>query len=479
VRRSDDPDSKPAGPRSSGTKLRVLLIEDSAADAALVLRELQRGGYEVDAERVQTAEELRASLSSGRDWDIVLADYFFPSLTGAAALSLLAGNPALPPLIVVSGTISDEAAVAAMRAGARDYVMKDNLRRLLPAIARELAEAGLRRDARAHEQRRTAELERLRDFLTTGKEINSLLLTLRNEPDLVQKACRMLKGLPGVDAVRVSLRGRQDPSLQTVISDGSGGEGLTHLSLPLSADGHDLGLMEVLSDQPGAFPPDMREFLEEVAGDIAIGIRSLRMARSLAENVLVLRKTLSEVIDVITSISECKDPYTAGHQRRVADLSYRIACEMALPGEDAERVATAARVHDIGKIGVPAEILAKPGRLTEPEMQLIRSHAATGREIMSSISLGWPLSDIIFQHHERLDGSGYPCGLRGDEIRLEARILAVADVVEAMSTHRPYRAALGVDAALAEIRRGKGTIYDGPVVEACDRVFTQQGFRFQ
>ena len=174
----------------------MLLIADSEADAALILRELQRGGYEVDAERIQTEEELRASLSR-TEWDIVLADYTLPSLSGISALSVLSSETSPPPLIVVSGAISEETAVAAMRAGARDYVMKDNLRRLLPVVARELAESRLRRDARAQEQRRAAELERL----------------LRNETDLIQKACRLLKGLSGVDAVRISLRGRQDPSL--------------------------------------------------------------------------------------------------------------------------------------------------------------------------------------------------------------------------------------------------------------------------
>ncbi len=179
-----------------------------------------------------------------------------------------------------------------------------------------------------------------------------------------------------------------------------------------------------------------------------------------------------EVIAAIAGIVELRDPYTAGHQRRVSELASAIAVELGL-GEDAVAgIRVSGMVHDVGKVIVPAEILSKPGRLSENEFMLIKGHAAAGYEILRAIEFPWPVAEVARQHHERLDGSGYPDGLKGDDILLEARIVAVADVVEAMASHRPYRAALGCEAALEEIRSGSGRRYDSAVVAACVCVLT-------
>jgi len=170
-----------------------------------------------------------------------------------------------------------------------------------------------------------------------------------------------------------------------------------------------------------------------------------------------LRKALQTTIEVLTQTVERRDPYTAGHQRRVADLAGAIASGMGFDQERVEAIRVAGYVHDIGKISVPAEILSKPGRLSDVERNIIREHPQSGRDILRDVESGIPLAERVFQHHERLDGSGYPRGLRGDDILIEARILAVADVVEAMASYRPYRPALGIDEALDEIEKNRGT----------------------
>ncbi|MDO9508837.1 MAG: HD-GYP domain-containing protein, partial [Thermovirgaceae bacterium] len=173
---------------------------------------------------------------------------------------------------------------------------------------------------------------------------------------------------------------------------------------------------------------------------------------------------------------ERRDPYTAGHQKRVAALAGEIAAGMGLAPERIEGIYTAGLVHDIGKISVPSEILSKPGKLSEVEMNLIREHPLHGREILSDIESVIPLGEIIYQHHERLDGSGYPSGLKGDDILLEARILAVADVVEAMASHRPYRPTRGIEAALDEIEKNRGILYDPEVADVCLNLFREKSY---
>lgn len=190
-----------------------------------------------------------------------------------------------------------------------------------------------------------------------------------------------------------------------------------------------------------------------------------------------LRKAVSMTIQVLVAAVEARDPYTAGHQRRVANLARAIASEMGLAPEKIEGIRMAGYIHDIGKLSIPAEILSKPKKLTEIEFALIKEHAQSGYEILKNVESPWQLAEMVYQHHERMDGGGYPRMLRGDEIIIEARILAVADVVEAMASHRPYRASLGIALALAEIEKNRGIAYDGDVVDYSIRIFRQNGFK--
>ncbi len=206
---------------------------------------------------------------------------------------------------------------------------------------------------------------------------------------------------------------------------------------------------------------------ERVRADEALREREERLQRALAGTVAALGATVA-----------MRDPYTYDHERRVAELACRMAERLGWSGEAIERLRIAALVHDVGKIAVPAEILSKPTRLSETEFELIKAHSAAAYEILAPIDFGGPVAEIVLQHHERLDGSGYPRGLRGDEILPGARLLAVADVVEAMVTHRPYRPALPLEQALAEIEGGAGSRYYAAACEAAVRLFREEGFRF-
>lgn len=189
-----------------------------------------------------------------------------------------------------------------------------------------------------------------------------------------------------------------------------------------------------------------------------------------------LRKSLEATIQALALTAEARDPYTAGHQRRVSDLARAIGQKMGLPPDQVDGVRMAGSIHDLGKIYVPSEILNKPGKIRANEFELVKSHPEVGYEILKTIEFPWPVAQIELQHHERLDGSGYPFGLKGDEILLEARIVAVADVVESMSSHRPYRPALGIEKALEEIKSGRGRCFDARAVDACVALFEEDGY---
>ncbi|MCE5212559.1 MAG: PAS domain S-box protein [Deltaproteobacteria bacterium] len=189
-----------------------------------------------------------------------------------------------------------------------------------------------------------------------------------------------------------------------------------------------------------------------------------------------LKKAVNTTIQVLVSALEVRDPYTAGHQSRSANLACAIAGEMGLVEEKMEGIRMAGIIHDIGKLSIPVEILSKPTKLTDLEFSLIKEHSRSGFEMLKNVDSPWPLSEIVYQHHERVNGTGYPRNLKGDEILVEARILAVADVVEAMASHRPYRASLGIEAALEEIEKNKGILYDETVANACLRLFHGKGY---
>lgn len=250
------------------------------------------------------------------------------------------------------------------------------------------------------------------------------------------------------------------------------------IALPLKGRSGTFGALTIYAAEADAFDPDEVKLLVELSDDLSYGIAALR---NRAENDVAaerLQRSMETTIEVVAGTVEQRDPYTAGHQRRVAILAEAMARRMSLSEDRVHGLRLAGIVHDLGKIYIPAEILSKPSRLTPVEYELIKSHAQVGYDILKNVDFPWPIAKMVVQHHERMDGTGYPHGLKGDDILLESRILAVADVVESMMSHRPYRPSRGIDVALAEIERGRGTAYDPAAVDACLALFRQDGFAF-
>ncbi|WP_051341273.1 HD domain-containing phosphohydrolase [Azospirillum halopraeferens] len=244
------------------------------------------------------------------------------------------------------------------------------------------------------------------------------------------------------------------------------------LALPVAGE-VPFGTLRIAAAGPDGFDPEERTLLTEMAGDLAFGLSVLRLRAEQRRGAERLTRSLEGTVAAIAATVELRDPYTAGHQRRVAELARAIARALGVSEDETTGIVMAATVHDIGKISVPAEILTRPGRLSPAEYGLVKAHVQSGYEILKSVDAPWPLADLVHQHHERLDGSGYPQGLTGEAILRGARIIAVADVVEAMACHRPYRPALGVAAALEEVTRHRGRLYDADAVDACAAVLGQ------
>jgi putative nucleotidyltransferase with HDIG domain len=242
--------------------------------------------------------------------------------------------------------------------------------------------------------------------------------------------------------------------------------------VPLQHQGRLVGVVQVLNKRASKeFDQEDLEILNLLAQHIAVALANAQTYK----NLVVVSQ---QVLKTLSMTTELRDPYTAGHQRRVAELAVAIARELGLSQGKKEVLRIACILHDIGKITVPTEILSKPGRLNQLELNLVKSHVRAGYEILKEIDFPREIDDIVRQHHERLDGSGYPAGLKGDEITLEARIIAVADVVEAVTFHRPYRPGRGKEKALEEITKDRGKGLDPIVVDACCSVF-RKGFEFE
>jgi putative nucleotidyltransferase with HDIG domain len=250
--------------------------------------------------------------------------------------------------------------------------------------------------------------------------------------------------------------------------------------MPLRKDNHLIGLL-LLSRKISRenYSNEDKQYLQSVSNDVAARIDNASRYHTIFKAHQDLQKTMEGIITVVSAVVESRDPYTAGHQRRVAELARAIAREMGLSEWQVQGVHIIGLLHDVGKIAVPAEILSKPGKINQYEFNIIQNHSKTGFEILEKVDFPWPVAKAILQHHERLNGSGYPQGLSGNEIILEARILGIADVVEAMSSHRPYRPSLGIHLALKEIKSNSGILYEPEIVEACLRLLQKGDIAFE
>ena len=223
---------------------------------------------------------------------------------------------------------------------------------------------------------------------------------------------------------------------------------------------------------------EMQKMREKVAGLEEVKLECNQVDRKLKQTYKKLQKFIEGTAYIIMKVVETRDPYSIGHQQRVSKLATAIAQEMKLPQDKIEGIRIASLVHDIGKVNLPTEIISKPNKLIEVEFNLIKNYPKTGYDILKKVDFPWPIAEIVFQHQEKIDGSGYPRGLKGDEICIEAKILGVANVVEAMSSYKSYRPALSIDEALAEISKNKNILFDPEVVDTCIKLFKERGFKF-
>ena len=456
-------------------KLQILNLEDNPIDSDLIKETLEDGGIECEITRVETREDFLAACGKG-GFDIILADFNLPSYDGLSALAIARERRPDLPFIFVSGKMGEDIAVESLKNGATDYILKGKLLRLVPSVRRALKEAELiierkqRGNALIESEEKYRDLvENINDilFLTDdkgtityiGPQVHSVLGYTLSE--MVGRPFHKIiypEDLPFVaEQFQKKLSGIIESSEYRLISKSGEVIWIRASSRPIFRENKIVGLRGILTDI------SKRKEAEE----------------QLKKNFERLQKSISGIVQAMALTVEIRDPYTSGHQVRVAKLATMIAGEMNFSSEQAEGINMAAAIHDIGKISVPAEILSKPSRLSDIEFQLIQIHPEAGYNIVKDIEFPWPIATIILQHHERINGSGYPKGLKGEEILPETRILSVADVVEAISSHRPYRPAYGIDFALEEISNMKGILYDTAVVDACLRLFNEKGFMFE
>lgn len=463
--------------------LRILQVEDNPNDAELALRELAGLPFNLVSMRVDTEAAYRKALVEFAP-DLVLADFSLPAFTAMDALAILRDKNPDTPLVIVTGSLNEETAAACMKMGASDYVLKEHLSKLHPAVSGVLEKTRILEEKKSAEARLHESLQNLQAVVNTSP-LAITALDMTGKVFLWNPAAERVFGWTEAETLGRVLptltEGEKEtypPFLADFAREGGirtwtgrrrkkSGEFIQakiHAALlHRGASGEPYGIMAIIEDET-----------ERIAAEAALKSSREELSRSLER----IRHSWEQTVSVMAGLIELRDPYTAGHQRGVALLATAIARKMKLEEDRVRGVYLAATIHDVGKINVPAEILSKPGRLSDLETNLVRTHPQAGWEALKDIDVPWPLAQIVYQHHERMDGTGYPRGLMGTDILLEARIIAVADVVEAMSNHRPYRAAFGLESALEEIRSGSGRLYDPEVAMACCAVFEEEGFSF-
>lgn len=455
--------------------LRILMLEDTPTDAELEERELRKAGIEYTMLRVETRDAFVRALVEFRP-DIILSDYNLPDFSGMAALEIVRQDRPDVPVIMVTGALSDIEAVGLIHAGAKDYVLKDRLARLGSAVQRVLSmEHGIRarkcaeKSLRESEAKFRALVESTSDWIWEIDEHGAYTYSSPQVFDLLGFTAEEIIGKTPFDLMTLVQAETLKERFYSIV-----GEKIPFRLLE-NANRHKNGRV-VFLETSGTPIIDTQGVFKGYRGidrDITERKEAEKERHASAEK---LEQILLQTIEAIAATVEARDPYTAGHQKRVAILASAIAREMGISDEIVHGISLAASIHDLGKIRVPAEILSKPGKLNAIEYELVKGHPQTGYDIIKDIQFSLPIAQMVLQHHERLDGSGYPQGLESEQILLEARILAVADVVEAMSSHRPYRAGLGVDAALDEITKHRGVLYDPAVVDSCIALFRDNKF---
>lgn len=521
--------------------MNILMLEDNPADVRLIYELLKNVGgaryhFEQAGWLAQGVERLRTN-----NIDIVLLDLGLKDSQGMDTLLSVSRMATNLPVIIMTGLDDELTAVKALQQGAQDYLIKGQVdgptlwRSLRYAVERKRVQCQNDLSLKVLEvlNKPGEQKEIVRELLLLIKEFTGAAavgMRLKEGNDypyyetdgfvpghveaenfLGQKdgsGTPVLdsKGRPVLECLCGKvIDGRFDPELTWFTKGGSfwtnsmadlrathsmkdrrahlrtrcGLEGYESVALiPLRAQAGNMGLLHLCDQNRGHFTAEFIEFIEGVAQSIGAVLARQRAEHDLQISYGSLQRSLRKTIDTIARIVEMRDPYTSGHQQRVAALAKTIAAEMKLDDSQIDQVWMAATIHDVGKMLVPVDILSRPGVLSSLEWQIIKTHPQSGYEILKEMEFPFPMATAILQHHERLNGSGYPDGLKDGDIILTARIIAVADVVEAMASHRPYRPALGMEMAISEITDYSGILYDAEVVSACRKLFLEKGYAF-
>jgi PAS domain S-box-containing protein len=462
----------------------ILIVDDERLVRRLLVTALSQEGY--PCFEAGNAEEALAQLQA-HQVSVVLLDIMMPGKSGVELLNdVMASYPDIAP-IMISAVSNSDIAIACMKQGAYDYILKPfNTKEVMLRIEYALVKRKLILD-NSHYRRRLEQI-----VGEQAGEIRASEENFRNSLDNSPLGIRI-----------VSADGKTTYANQALLDIYGYSSAAEIDSIPYSTlytpETYAAHLERVRKGQNGELVQSNYEIdIVNKTGEIRRlmvsrgevlwnGERRYQMLyqditerkrteKALQESYDKLDKTLDAVIRTMALTVEMRDPYTAGHQHRVAELACAIAAKMGLSSEIIKGIGVVGAIHDIGKICVPEEILSKPGKITAAEFSIIKEHSKTGSDILKGIDFPWPVALSVLQHHERMDGTGYPGGIAGKDIILEARILAVADVVEAMSSHRPYRPSLGIDKALDEISRNRDILYDPVVVDNCLALFNKDGF---
>ncbi len=486
----------------------ILVVDDQPQSLELLEAYLSPQGYEIV--KAATGEEALVKLA-GDQIDLILLDVMMPGMDGFEVTRRVRQDNThrLLPIILVTALQGQKDRVKGIEAGCDDFISKPfdemellaRVQSLLKVKAYNDLMSNYQKELESEVTRRTEELkhamENLQQEITERKQAEEKLR--KNE-----KKYRDLFDFLPIPVYEMDFEANITSANRAVYETFRGTEedfkknsNAWQLLSPEAIDKSSKNIECLLKgEQVGGTEYTLKRLDGSVFPGIVIssiiysdgkpvGLRGAivditerkRAEEELQRTIESLRKAFGATVQAMVSAVESRDPYTAGHQIRSADLARAIATEMGLPEGKIDGIRMAGSIHDIGKLSIPAEILSKPTRLTELEFSLIKEHSRSGYEMLKDVESPWPLAQIVYQHHERMDGSGYPRNLKGDDILMEARIMAVADVVESMASHRPYRPALGIKAAFEEIEKNKGILYDEVVVDACLRLFREKGFQ--
>ncbi|MBE3120846.1 MAG: response regulator [Thermoplasmata archaeon] len=488
--------------------MKILIIDDEEVICKHLQRELQKEGFTVEyrISPLNVLEDLKRAKEDGEPYSLLFLDIRMPGMDGFELLEEIKKARLNLNVIFITGHGDEEKAIKAIRLGAFDYLNKPIfLKELHTAIYRikQKMEREKKESFRHHVlvvddeknlcDRIKHELDKEGYLVTAIYDSEEGLNYFKNNRVDIVIADLKMPGMSGLEMIKqcreitdnfisIIITGHGDQetaigalrmsifdylkkpfSLEELIISVDKGTDLLLLQRGLSAHKRELEIETAIKKQ---YADNLEKIVEERTKELQQSYQKLEIA-------------MNATIETMSKIVEVKDPYTAGHQQRVSQLTTAIAKELNLSPDKIEGIRIASLIHDIGKISVPTEILSKSTRLSDIEFSLIKEHSQIGYDILKAIDFSYPVANIVLQHHEKINGSGYPGGLKGDEILLEAKIICVADVVEAMSSHRPYRAALGIDVALEEISQNKGILYDPEVVDTCLRIFKEKGFKFE